>query len=78
MELLQDRLGKSLCADDPFAALSTVVRALVEEGESREALYEELERLRATLRHHGRHDRDDIVLDVMDLLAGFCAPQARI
>jgi hypothetical protein len=78
MESLQRRLAKAMCADDSFAALSGVVRTLAEQGTPREALYEELERLRSALRHHGRDDQDDIILDVMDLLTGFCAPHARI
>jgi hypothetical protein len=78
MMTVQDWLAGALCSEDPERTLADAVRGLVAQGMERDAVYEELERLRGTLRETGREAEDDLVLDVMDLLTGWCSPQARI
>lgn len=45
---------------------------------SREELIEIFERYRTVLRDRGQEDLEDDLLDVMDLLDGWCAEHARI
>ncbi len=47
-------------------------------GYPREALYEVRKHLVFDLRSDGREDLEDDVLEVMDVLAGWCSPPARL
>lgn len=69
---------QALRSEQPRECLSAVVRDRVVRGERREAILTDLERLRATLQVEGRDQDEDVVLEVMDFLAGFCSPQMRI
>ncbi len=46
-------------------------------GASREQLMAQLERLRADLRGVDREQDDDLVLEVMDFVSGWCSPHMR-
>lgn len=54
------------------------VEVMVREGRSRDAVYEDLKRLVLDLRREGRDELEDAVMDVMDVLVGWCSPSARI
>lgn len=75
---VQDRLVAALCAEDPEGTLADAVRTLVAEGMEHDLVCEELEGLRGILRQADREAEEDIVLDIMDLLTGWCGPHARI
>jgi hypothetical protein len=69
----------ALASADPLMALrETVRRELRDNHMPRGALLEALEELRVELREGGREDLEDIVLEVMDFVTGWCSPQARI
>jgi hypothetical protein len=51
---------------------------MLADGTEREAILAELERLRTVLRECGRSDDEDIVLDAMDFLVGWCSPQMKL
>jgi hypothetical protein len=78
MMSVRDQLAQTLCAEDPTTSLSNAVKVLVAQGQERDSLYAELEKLRTLLQESGREADEDVVLDVMDFLSGFCSPQARI
>jgi hypothetical protein len=78
MMSVRDQLAQALCAEDPTTSLSNAVRLLVAQGQDRDSLYVELEKLRTLLEGSGREADEDVVLDVMDFLSGFCSPQVRI
>ena len=60
--------------DDGFTALRDLVKRLLDGGVSGEVLLEDLSQIRALVSEHV----EDLVLDVMDLLTGWCAPQFRL
>jgi len=60
--------------DNGQFSLRVVIVGLVESGLSAELLIEDMEQLRALL----APDREDMMLDVMDQLVGYCARQVRI
>jgi hypothetical protein len=65
----------ALDAEDPVMALrSTVADEL--RHHSRERVLNDLEELRALLHEEGQDD--DVVLDVMDFLTGWCSPHERL
>lgn len=57
-----------------FEALRTLVKGYLDEGIPTEQLVEDLEQIRALV----PEEIEDSVLDVMDLLIGWCAPTARL
>ncbi len=58
--------------------LRDLVETMVRAGRSRDDVYEDLKRLVMDLRHEDRDELEDAVMDVMDLLTGWCSPSARI
>lgn len=77
----QDRLYGLTRTDVPgeFAdELQDLVEELIAEGYPRDELYEKLKQVALTLRYDGREDLEDEVLEVMDVLGGWCPPSARI
>lgn len=67
----------ALSKDDPEKALTALVierRKLL----SLDHTYQELEAVRARLREVGAEADEDMVMDVMDRVVGFCRPHARI
>jgi hypothetical protein len=69
----------ALATDDPVTALRTAVRARLAAGDTREQVTGQLTRLVLDLREEGRPDEhEDPVLDVLDMLAGWCAPGAAL
>lgn len=72
------RLAYSKPAGELADALYTEAGKMVRAGYPREALYEDLKRLLLDLRRDGRDDLEDEVMDVMDVLVGYCAPSARL
>jgi hypothetical protein len=63
---------------DPLRALRAIVQKQVEAGNDRTTLLAELERYRAVLRAEGRDQDEDLILEVMDFLVGWCHPDMRI
>jgi len=62
-------------ADDGREWLRATVKGFLDEGMSSRALLDDLERLRDLVPTETDEDK---VLDVMDLLVGWCAPGARL
>ncbi|GIF37194.1 hypothetical protein [Actinoplanes xinjiangensis] len=70
---------KALAADDPVQSLRAAVQDQLAAGDSREQVTEQLARLVMTLRQEQRPDEEeDPVLDVLDMLAGWCAPGSAL
>ena len=59
-------------------ALQDEAERILDTGYSREVLYEDLKHLLLYLRRDGRYNLEDDVLDVMDVLTGWCAPSAQL
>ncbi len=72
------RLAYSKLAGGIADALHTEAEEMIRAGYPREVLYEDLKRLLLDLRREGRDDLEDEVMDVMDVLVGYCAPSARL
>jgi hypothetical protein len=64
---------------NPLIMLRSLVAAdLANRGGDRESLLAELEALRVEFREAGRDDVEDVVLEVMDFVTGWCSPHMRI
>lgn len=70
---------EALAAGDPVARLRAVVRQRLAGGQPRERIVEELTRLVHSLRAQQRPDEEEEpILDVLDMLSGWCAPGAAL
>jgi hypothetical protein len=63
----------------PLATLRDLVKhELHARHGDRDVVLGELEALRGELRRGGREDLEDVVLEVMDFVAGWCSPHVRL
>lgn len=76
--IIERSYEEALRSAHPLERLRELMRGRLERGEDRKRLLEELEELRAALRIQDRDDEEDIVLDVMDFLVGWCSPHMKL
>jgi hypothetical protein len=70
----REEMLQAMEGTDGFASLRDLVKRHLDGGASREVLLEDLSQIRALVPEH----IEDLVLNVMDLLTGWCAPSARL
>ena len=75
---IQQQFSAALSSERPLECLRTVVQALIEQGHERPSIERELEDFRIRLQQEGRDQDEDIVLDVMDFLVGWCSPHMKV
>jgi hypothetical protein len=76
----EQRLASALQSSEPARTLRRAVVDLSREGYAKEQIYDCLERLLLDLRTRENYleSAEDVVLDVMDALTGWCHPEARL
>lgn len=67
-------LWKAINRSDAFNEIRTAIILAVEQGESKENILYELEKLRQIV----DDAQEDVILEVMDFLTGWCSPHMRI
>lgn len=70
----RDRMLVAVEHVEGFEPLRAVVKRMLDEGIAGDALLEDLSQIRGLV----SPDDEETVLDVMDLLTGWCAPQFRL
>jgi hypothetical protein len=78
LRAFERQVDQALVADQPFAQIRSLVVEWRQRGCPKDDLYEALGTVVLRLREAGREADEDIVLDVMDQLVGWCRPDARI
>lgn len=80
MARIRELAEAALRTEQPAANLETVVRDLITSGETREAIGSELDALVVTLREGGGDEtpEEEVVLEILDRLWGWCAPDVRL
>jgi hypothetical protein len=78
MATTYNQYDEALRSDQPVLCLREVVQELLTEGQDRRALLVELEHLRGWLRETGREESEDVVLEVMDFVVGWCSPHMEV
>jgi multidrug resistance efflux pump len=58
--------------------LTDLVRQMKEAGIERDEVYAAFEQFRASLRAENREADEDLVMDVMDRIGGWCRPEANL
>jgi hypothetical protein len=75
---IDPRALEALKTPTPLEALRQYVRQLQTQGQTDAQILERLEQLRADLREEGRDAEEDVVLEVMDFVAGWCSPHVSL
>jgi hypothetical protein len=60
--------------EEVLSALSAFVEKLRKEGETKEAILASMQELRSSV----SDEQEDILLEIMDFLVGWCSPHAKI
>lgn len=75
---VQSRFEQAFGYDQPMLRLRAEVEQLLIEGYDRDLLYSQLDAFRSVLLASGRDADDDVVLEVMDFLTGWCSPDMNL
>jgi hypothetical protein len=73
-----DIIKSYLNEDDPFMAFRELLIEMKAEGISSEVAYAYFENLRKELSESGDEKDEDKILQVMDIISGFCSPHLRV
>ena len=71
-------LKSSIKSRQDSVVLRDIARSLLDAGMTRESLLGSLEHLRSEFQNAGDSEAEDITLEVMDYLVGWCSPNMRI
>ena len=74
----EEKLEAALRSPEPFLQLRALAADYLQQGESREAVLDRFERVQTPLRAAGREADEDVVLEVMDCLVGWCSPHMKL
>jgi len=75
---LENRFDNALNSSNALAALRSLVGELSTGGSNKATILKIFEQQRQRLRVANRESDEDIVMEVMDALAGWCHPGARL
>jgi hypothetical protein len=70
-----ETIERALHSPSPFDELRSLVKQLFADGQDDQQVYDLFESVRGQLRREGREVQEDVVMEVMDCLVGWCSPQ---
>ena len=73
-----ERLIAAIGQEDQGERLRELASHLLRDGLSRDELIAQFDSFREVLRREGREDEEDVVLDTMDYVVGWCSPHMRL
>jgi hypothetical protein len=73
-----DEFHSALASENRLDGLRRATERELQTGTTREQVIAQLEELRADLRELGRGDDEDLVLEAMDFVTGWCSPHVRL
>jgi hypothetical protein len=71
------QFDEALRSEEPMWRLRELVQDMLTHGQDRNEILARLESYRSVLREAGRDD-EDVVMEVMDFLTGWCSPHMRL
>jgi len=75
---LEKCFEEALLSPEPLRELRSLALRLSSQGQDTAAIVAKFEEARGQLREANRESDEDVVMDVMDCLVGWCSPQMRI
>ena len=77
-EKLEETLHACLKHPEPLGAMIGVAKGFLVFGYNREQMKEDLAKYGLQLRVEGKGEEEDLILDVIDCLYGFCHPNSKL
>ncbi|WP_377160641.1 hypothetical protein ACFJIX_13110 [Roseateles sp. UC29_93] len=74
MNVLKQELEQAMRSESPLMAFRQTVARHLAQGLNRTFLTEELEKLRTVV----ESDSEDVILEVLDFIAGWCHPDMKL
>ncbi len=71
-------LEVALRSDSPFEELRNSLKTMIDQGYERNKLVQELIDFALKLRAENREKDDDLILEMVDFLTGWCSPNMKI
>ena len=75
---VENSIEQALRSDDPHQQLRSLAQRLFAQGQDTDSVLTLFETARAQLREADREADEDVLMDVMDCLVGWCGPAARL
>ena len=75
---LDANFEKALRSSDPFGELRRLAQQALDKGCEVATVREQFEHARQQLRDAAREDDEDVVMEVLDCLWGWCSPHLRL
>jgi hypothetical protein len=75
---MDERLEAALRGPNALQQLRGIVQEMLDQGQDRASVLALFEQTRQRLQDEGREAEEDIVLEAMDLLVGWCSPHMRL
>lgn len=75
---IHEGIELALRSDEPVNQLRSLAIRLASDGLDRDAILEVFENSRRELRSAHRESDEDVVMDVMDFLVGWCSPHMKL
>jgi hypothetical protein len=75
---LEECFEQALRSPNPLERLRSLALRLSSQGQDQTEIIARFEEARRQLREASRDSDEDVVMDVMDCLVGWCSPQVRI
>lgn len=75
---VQDKFEEALCHPKASEQLRALALELAAQGQTQQQVYDVFEQFRAYLRETEREADEDMIMDVMDCISGWCSPHARL
>ncbi|MBV9865835.1 MAG: hypothetical protein JO316_10815 [Abitibacteriaceae bacterium] len=75
---VQEKFEAALCHPKAPEQLRALALELAAQGHTQQQVYDVFEQFRAYLRETARETDEDMIMDVMDCISGWCPPQAKL
>jgi hypothetical protein len=75
---IDDRLEAALRGPNALQQLREIAQEMLDQGQDRASILALFEQTRQQLRDERREAEEDVVLEAMDFLAGWCSPHMRL
>jgi hypothetical protein len=75
---MDSRIQEALAGPDSLNQLRLLVKKLQSEGLSNDSILQSFEQARQHLREQGREQDENVVMELMDFLVGWCSPHMKL
>ncbi len=69
---------QALASSNRVGELRKIAQEMLDGGAQPEVVLKRFEQIRASLRESGREDDEDTIMDVMDMISGWCSPHMTL